>query len=38
VIVCLAGGGGDGRRHVCEIDTAHMGQMSRNTIYLYVGY
>jgi hypothetical protein len=26
------------RGHVCEMDTDHMGQKLRNTIYLYVGY
>jgi hypothetical protein len=34
----LAGGGGDRSWHVCEMDTAHMVQRLRNTIYLYMGY
>jgi hypothetical protein len=38
VIAHLAGGGSDRRRYVCEMDTAHMEQRLRNTIYLYVGY
>jgi hypothetical protein len=38
VIALLAGGGGDRRRHICEMNTVHMGQRLRNTIYLYVGY
>jgi hypothetical protein len=38
VIARLAGGGGDRRRYVCEMDTAHMEQRLRNTIYLYVVY
>jgi hypothetical protein len=38
VIARLASGGGDRRRYVCEMDTAHMKQGLRNTIYLYVGY
>jgi hypothetical protein len=38
VIARLASGGGDRRRYVCEMDTAHMEQRLRNTIYLYMGY
>jgi hypothetical protein len=38
VIAHLAAGGGDRRRYECEMDTAHMEQRLRNTIYLYVGY
>jgi hypothetical protein len=38
VIARLAGGGDDRRRYVCEMDTAHMKQRLRNTIYLYVEY
>jgi hypothetical protein len=29
---------GDRQRYLCEMDTAHMEQRLRNTIYLYVGY
>jgi hypothetical protein len=37
-IARLAGGGGDRCRHICEMDTAHMGQRLRNTIYVYMAY
>jgi hypothetical protein len=33
VIARLASGGGDRRRYVCEMDTAHMEQRLRNTIF-----
>jgi hypothetical protein len=38
VIARLDAGGGDRRRHVCEMDTARMGHRLRNTIYLHVEY
>jgi hypothetical protein len=38
MIARLADGGGDRRRHVCEMDTPPMGQSLRNMIYLFVGY